>query len=62
MPRSSSWIGQESRFTSVDLISKNGVLHGWNKIRSDVHSCSFCALSKYEKTIGSCAALTEAIQ
>ncbi len=24
-----------------------------NKICSDVHSCLFCALSKYEKTIGS---------
>ncbi len=26
---------------------------GFNKIRYDVYSCLFCALSKYEKTIGS---------
>ncbi len=31
---------------------------GWNKTRFDVHSCLFCALSKYEKTIG----WTKAIQ
>ncbi len=59
---SQSQIRQESRLTSVDLNLKNGVFHGWNKIHSDVHSCSFHALSKYEKTIGSRAAWPEAIQ
>ncbi len=56
---SQAQIRQESRLTSVDLNLKNGVFPSWNKIRSDVHSCSFHAL--YEK-IGSCATLTEAIQ
>ncbi len=45
-------IRQESRLTSVDFNLKNCVLTsfpGWNKIRSDVHSCLFCALSKYER-------------
>ncbi len=56
---SQAQIRQESRLTSVDLNLKNGVFPSWNKIRSDVHSCSFRAL--YEK-IGSCATLTEAIQ
>ncbi len=39
----------------MDLNLKNGVI----KTRSDVHSCSFHPLSKYEKMTGPCAALTE---
>ncbi len=46
-------IRQKSRLTSVDFNLKNGVFRGWNKIISDVYSCSFRALRKYEKTIGS---------
>ncbi len=53
--------GTESRLTSVDLNSKNSVFRGLNKILSDVYSCSYRALSKYEKTIGS-RVWTEAIQ
>ncbi len=39
--------------TSVDLNLKNGVFHGGNKTLFDVCLCSFRALSKYEKMIGS---------
>ncbi len=53
-------IRQKTRLTSVDLNLQNGV-PGWNKTLSDVYSCSFRALSKYEKTIGS-RVWTEAIQ
>ncbi len=46
----------EKRLASVDLdLKKMCVLryfHDLIKIRSDVHSCVFCALSKLEKTIG----------
>ncbi len=54
-------IRQKSRLTSVDLYLKNCVFHHWNKTLSDVHSCSFHALSKYEKIISS-HVWTEAIQ
>ncbi len=46
-------IRQESIFTSVDLNLKTlcvlTFLRGWNKLCSDVHSCSFCALKKLDK-------------
>ncbi len=46
-------IRQESRLTSVVLNLKNVVFRGRNQTLSDVYSCSFRSLSKYEKTIGS---------
>ncbi len=57
-------IRQENRLSSVDLkMVCIDVFPRLNKIRSDVHSCLFHALSKCEKTIDSrAAAWTEAIQ
>ncbi len=56
---------QENRLTWVDLTWKMLCVlmsfSGWNKMPSDVHSCLFHALNKYEKMIGLHGAWTKVL-